>query len=177
MCLVQQNHAQAALTNTAAHRKGQLVVEQSAVEVERCAVFLALKLKLALQCLAVYADAHRRQLERALQHRIPYKDVAVKSGLAILGNSRPVVVVGGASVVLLAVGKLAADANDEHSSILLADGVLALLGAEVWIHGQQILAVYKVDILGQEWSNLLVGLAHQVFCASDGCINALNHIL
>ena len=79
--------------------------------------------------------------------------------------------------MLLAVSQFATDANHEDGTVFLTDGILALLRRLVGIHLQQLLCVDEVNLLGQEGLDLRITLAYQVFCAADGCIDALYDIL
>lgn len=100
---LEKHHAETALTDAAADGEWQLAVEQTLMEVELLAFFLALLLKLAQQSLTVNADAHGRKLEGALKDRIPDEDVAVETRTSVLSHGGLVVIVRGASVMLLAV--------------------------------------------------------------------------
>ena len=79
--------------------------------------------------------------------------------------------------MLLAIRQASADANHEHSTHLLADGILALLRREGGVALQQLLGMNEVNLLGQERLQLRVGLAHQVFRTANGSIDAVHHIL
>ena len=148
------------------------------MEVEALALLLAACGELTLQCLAVYADSHRRELDRTLQDGVPDQQVAIQAGQSRrVRYGRVVVVVGGAVVVLLAVRQLRADADDKHRTILLADGILALLGRERGVALQELLRVDERDLLGQEGFDLRVGLADVIFGAQNSAVDALNDAL
>ena len=72
----------------------------------------------------------------------------------------------------LSIGEVAADADDEHGSIAFADGVLALFRRFVGIHPQEFLTVDEMYFFGQKWGNLWIGLAHEIFRAADGAVDA-----
>lgn len=91
VCLTQQQHAQTALADAAAHGQGQLAIQQHFVEGERAAVVAAGDRQLGVEGLGVDADTHGRDLERMAEHFVPVEDIAVEL---------PIVIVGGAAVVL-----------------------------------------------------------------------------
>lgn len=82
---MQEHHTETALPNTATYRKGQFVIEQLLVEEELLTLILSLNLQLSQQTLLIDTDTHRRELKRTTQHRIPDKDITIKSLLAVLG--------------------------------------------------------------------------------------------
>ena len=86
-----EQHAQAALADAAAHGQGQLAIQQHLVEGERAAVVAAGDRQLGVEGLGVDADTHGRDLERMAEHFVPVEDIAVEL---------PIVIVGGAAVVL-----------------------------------------------------------------------------
>src|SRR5450759_5034734 len=91
----------------------------------------AAEIKLHGERLRIDPDAHRRQLVRAVEYRVVDQDVAVQAVTASAGWRGPVVVVGRAAVVRLAVCKRMAD--DEHRTVLLARLILALAWRQVRI--------------------------------------------
>ena len=93
MSLVEQHHAETALSDTATDTQGQFVVQQLLVEIELFALLLSLDLQLAQQTLLIDADTHRRQFERTAQNRIPDQDITVQTRTTIFGNGAPVVIV------------------------------------------------------------------------------------
>ena len=92
--LVKQHHAQTALPDTTPNTEGQLAGQQLPVEIQSGTRLLTLNGKLPDKRITVDTYAHRRQLERTAQHRIPDKYVTVKSHTPVLGHGRPVVIVG-----------------------------------------------------------------------------------
>ena len=106
-----------------------------------------------------------------------YQDVAVQASQPVLGHCRPVVVVGSATVVLLAVRQPSTDANHEHRSPLLADGILTFLRRQSRVALQQFLGMDKVNLLRQKRLQLLVRLAHQILRTTYGGIDAPHHVL
>ena len=119
VCLLQEEHAETALTDTATDRGRQLARQQGFVEGQLRALHATTDLQLPQQRLRTDTDAHRRQLKRAAQHLIPEDDVAIQAPEAIDVECAPIVVVWRAAIVLLAVAQLVADANDEDGAKLL----------------------------------------------------------
>ena len=78
--------------------------------------------------------------------------------------------------MLLSIAQLATDSLDEYGTILLADGILTLLGSLVGIHIQQLLGMNKVNLFGQERLNLWIMLTGEILSAQNGSIDATNHI-
>ena len=71
MGLAQQQHAQAALANAAAHCQGQGAIQQQFVEGQLRALRAACGVQLAAQGVGVNADTHTGQLQRAVQRLVP----------------------------------------------------------------------------------------------------------
>ena len=94
------------LADAAAHRLRQLAGEEHAVEGQLHGAPEPADLELPQQRRRIDANAHRGNLEGPLEHRVPEQDVAVESAAAVAVRRGPVVVVGGAAVVRLAVGQL-----------------------------------------------------------------------
>ena len=94
MSLTQQQHAETGLADTTADGKGQLTVEQHLMEWQLTPVITASLGKLLVHALGVYADTHGGYFHRAVQHVVIEQYIAVEL---------PVIIVGGASVVLFAV--------------------------------------------------------------------------
>ena len=140
MSLAQQQHTQAALADTAADGQGQFVVQQHLVEKQLAAVIAAGQRQLTIQSLTIHADAHGADLKRAVQHGVIEKNIAVHG---------PVVIVGGAAVVGLAVGQLAADAHQEGDGVLPHEKILPLLGTLVGIKIQKLLGGNEGDFPAQ----------------------------
>ena len=176
MRLVEQHHAETALTDTTTDTQWQLVVQELLVEIELLSIFLAFQLQLAKQALLVNTDTHRAQLEASAQHRIPDQDITIQSLLAILGYGTPVVIVRSTAIMLLSIAQLSADTLYKYGAIFLADSILALLRSLVRIHIEQILRMDKMNLLWQERLQLWIVLASQELGAEDGCIDAANHI-
>src|SRR5512146_3464530 len=89
----------------------------------------------------------------AARNRVPHQDVAVQAvhGAAVLGASlgNPVVIVGRAILVWVAVRQRPADANDEDGGIFLQHLGLALLARQVGVHVQDFLGVQERELLRQ----------------------------
>ena len=131
---MEHDHTQAALSYTATNAQWQLVVHKFLVEVEVETLFLAFELQLAHKRLLVDTDSHRRKLKGSSEDRIPDKNVAIEACLAVLCHCSPVVVVGGAAVVFLAVAEFSAYTYYEHCTVFAANLVFALLWSLVGIH-------------------------------------------
>ena len=146
MGLAQQQHAQAALANAAAHRQGQGAVQQHLVEGQLRTLRAACFGQLAAQGVGVNADAHAGQFQRTAQRLVPEEDIAVQ---------RPIVIVGGTAVVGLAALELAADLHNADGAVLLGIGVLALFRGEIGVYIFQLLGrdkrhfAAKVDVIFQ----------------------------
>lgn len=162
---MQQNHTETALADTATNAQWQLAAKQLLVEIEFLAVFLAFQLQLAQQTLLVHTNTHGTQLETSAQYRIPDQDIAIKTWQTILSHRTPVIVVGSSAIMLLSIAQLATDSLDEYGTILLADGILTLLGSLVGIHIQQLLGMNKVNLFGQERLNLWIMLTGEILSA------------
>ena len=110
------------------------------MEKQLTAAVAACQRQLAIQRLTVHTDAHGADLKRAVQHGIIEENIAVHG---------PVVVVGGAAIVGLAVGQLAADAHQEGNGMFPHEKILPLLGGLVRIKIQQLLRGDERDLPGQ----------------------------
>ena len=84
-----------------------------------------------------------------MQHVVPEDDIPVQAVEAVGVDAAPVVIVRGASVVLLAVGQFAADTDDEDCAELLGCLRLAFARADAGIHAEQFLGVDERDVVGQ----------------------------
>ena len=178
MGLLQVEHTKARLTDTATDAERQGAVEQSFVEVELLAVFLSAQGELAEEGFLVHTDTHGREFHGAVEHVVPNQEVAVQAGEAggwVYGAV--VVIVGRAVVVLLAVAQLAADADDEHGSVFLRDGMFAFFRCEVGVALHEFFGVDEVDALGQEGLDLRIHFAYHVFGASHGRVDACHDLL
>ena len=56
--LVEQDHAETALANTSAYGERERAFEESLVEIELYAIFLACKLELSQECFLIDTDTH-----------------------------------------------------------------------------------------------------------------------
>ena len=79
--------------------------------------------------------------------------------------------------MLLAIRQFATNTYNKHSTVFLANSILALLGRFIRIHLQEFLCMDKRNLLGQERLNLRICLTGQVFRPTDSGIDALHHIL
>ena len=79
--------------------------------------------------------------------------------------------------MLLAIAQLGADTDNEDCTILLADGILALLGRKGGVALQKLLGVDKGNLLGQERLNLRVCLADMVLGTQNGAVDTLHNLL
>ncbi len=166
MFLLQQQHGQTGLADTAADSLGHALCQQLLMPVILQAILVASDGELTAQRLCVYPDPHGGDLEAVLQHRVPHQDVAVQTRQTQLAVAAPVVVVRGAHVVALTVGQRPADADEEDGPQLLGDGALAPLGVEVRVAGQQFLAVQELDVRWQEGGQFVLG--------TDGALGGLD---
>ena len=105
------------------------------------------------QRLLRHADAARHQLVPPARDRVPDEDVAVqpvhRAPVRRDGLGRPVVVVGGAQLVRVAVGERPADPVDEDRRMLLQDRRLALLARQVGVGREDVLGVEELELVGQ----------------------------
>ena len=120
MSLPEKVHAQAGLADTAADGAGEFPGEEAAVEIEVRLPFLSSFLQLPAHGLGIDPDAHRGNLEGALQDGVPQEDVAIQAGETVAVRGAPVVVVRGAAVMDASVRQLSADADDENGLVLPA---------------------------------------------------------
>ena len=67
--------------------------------------------------------------------------------------------------MFLAIAEFSADAFNENGSVFLANCIFALLGREVWIHVQEVLTVYEMDLLWQEWLDIRIAFTRQILCS------------
>lgn len=114
-----EEHAEAALSDTSADGEGQAVFKQRLVEFQFLSFGATREIELARQSFLIHPDAHRGELEGTLQHLVPQDDIAIEAIEAVGVHAAPVVIVRGAPVVLLAVGQLPTDADDEDGAELL----------------------------------------------------------
>ena len=177
MGLAQQEHAQAALADTAADGAGEFPGEQAPVEGEFRLRAFALDFELAAKRFLVHADAHAGQLERTLQDVVPHEDIAVQALETLFVGAAPVVVVGGAAVVRRSVGEHPANADDEHGAPAAHDLVLTLFGIQAGVELHQLLGVDEMDFLREFRDDL--GELHEklVLGDLDGLVDAANGLL
>lgn len=176
MRLVEEHHAETALSNTAADREWQFAFEEALVEVKRGAIFLASELELAEKSLRIDTDAHRRELHGTVENRIPNEQIAIETEETILILGCPVIVVRSAEIMLLAIAKLATNAHDEHGAMLLADGILALLRSHVRVHLTQLLRVDEENVLREERLDGRVRLADIELSAENGAVDLAHNL-
>ena len=79
--------------------------------------------------------------------------------------------------MLLPIAQLGSYADDKHSTILLADGILTLFRTEVRVHPEQFLTVDKVYLTRKERLDLRTSLTGEVFRAKNSIVNLLAHTL
>src|SRR5581483_7939327 len=99
------------------------------------------------------ADAHRAEFVAALGDVVPDENVAVQAvrvfpGL-IVGVGDPVIVVGGAHLVRVAVFQRPADPNNKDGRIFLEHLGLALLARQVGIHVENFFGVQEGELFGK----------------------------
>ena len=103
------------------------------------------QLKLRAEGFGIDADAHGTEFMAALGDMVPDQDVAVQAVSVAqslpAGVGDPVIVVGGAHLVWVAIFQRPADADDEDGGIFLQDHGLAALARKVGIHCQQFFGV------------------------------------
>ena len=113
------------------------------------AVGAAGDVELAQERVGADAYAHRRELERGVEDVVVEEHVAVESAVAVGIFGDPVVVVGCASVVGLAVGEGGADADDKDGSVA-ADGLeFALFRRQRGVGLEQLLGMDEGDVFRQ----------------------------
>ena len=125
-----EQHAEPRLADAAAHRERHFAREQRLVERQLPAVVAPGERELAVHALGADADAHGGNLKRAVEHGVAEDNIAVQV---------PVIVVGGAPVVLLAGAERFADLHDKAGRVRFGVLVLALGGREIGIHVLQLL--------------------------------------
>src|ERR1039458_9676098 len=84
---------------------------------------------------------------------VPDQDVAVESmhgaALGRLGFGDPIVVIGGAHFVGIAIGESPSNTDDEDGGVLLQDGGLALFAGEIGIEVEDLFGVQEGELLGE----------------------------
>lgn len=138
MSLAEKQHGHAGLTDTAAHGERQLVIQQHLMERQLAAVIAAGDAQLTVEAFGIYADTHGGKLHGSLTYTVPYKQVAIE---------RPIVIVGGASVMRFAGAELAADADNEGDGVLLDESIFAALAVQLGIKIFKLLAGNKGDLV------------------------------
>ena len=140
MGFAQQQHAQAALANAAAHRQGQLAFQQHFVERQFRTLRAACGFQLAGHGGRVHTDAHAGKLQCTAQRFVPEQNIAVQ---------RPVIIVRGTAIVADAAFQLAADLHDADGAMGAGKGVFALFGGQVGVQVFQLLGGDKGRLTGQ----------------------------
>ena len=118
-------HTEAGLTDTAADGEGKLTCEKRLVEGKRASVIAARYGKLTVESRRIHTNSHRGDLKRAAQGIVPENEVTVEG---------PVIVVGRAVAVRLAIFQLVADLHNEYRLMLVNEEIFALVGSGVRIH-------------------------------------------
>ena len=95
--LPKEEHADSGLADSASDREGKSLFQDSLLEGKFSSLGAAGFIQLLAERVGVDADSHGGELKSDVQYRIIYEDVGVEL---------PVVIVGGASVVRLAVREL-----------------------------------------------------------------------
>jgi hypothetical protein len=151
--LAEQEHQGAGLADTAADRERNPVIENGVVVRKPQEVELLGQFELLFGGILRHADSHRGQFVATLGHRIPHEDVAVQAmrGFAhfLAGVGDPVVVVGGAHLVGIAVFQWSAGADDEDGGTFLKNRRLALLPGQVRIQIEKFLRLQEDEFLGK----------------------------
>ena len=102
-------HTKPALTDATADGQGQLAVQKHFVERQLRPLFTPGQLELVGHGFLIHTDTHGGNFKGTLQHGVPHKNIAVES---------PIVIIRGASVMLLAGLQLAANLHEEHGMVL-----------------------------------------------------------
>ena len=153
MCFAQEKHQGAGLADAAADGEREHVVDDSLVVGEFEMVEQVGHLELLAQSFGVDADAHGTQLVAALGDVVPDQNVAVETvGIAVgliasVGN--PVVVVGGAHFMRVAVFEWPADTDDEDGRVFLENHSFPAFARQVGIHGEQLFGVQERKLFWQ----------------------------
>src|SRR5438270_12956655 len=142
MSFAEEKHQGAGLADASADREWQLVVDDSLVIGEFQILEKVRHLELLAQGFGVYANAHGTEFMPALSDVVPHQNVAVQAvsvtmGL-VAGVGDPVIVIGSAHLVRIAVFQGPADPDNEKRRILLQNYGLAALARQVRIHSQQL---------------------------------------
>src|ERR1039457_969013 len=94
----------------------------------------------------------------ALGDGVPNQDVAVESvhgaALGRMGFGDPIVVIGGAHFVGIAIGQSPSDADDEDGGMLLQDGGFALFAGEIGIEVEDLFGVQEGELLDRKSTRL-----------------------
>ena len=78
---------------------------------------------------------------------VPHEDVAVESGISGFVHGAPIVVVGGTSVVGLAVAQVGSYTYYKYGAIFFSHDGLSLLGGEIGVFAGEVLGIDECDVL------------------------------
>mmetsp|Transcript_25263 Transcript_25263/g.39835 ORF Transcript_25263/g.39835 Transcript_25263/m.39835 type:complete len:214 (-) Transcript_25263:259-900(-) len=149
MATAKQEHGQARLANASSHAQRPLVIEDALVELQLRTLGTTTDLQLGHHGLLVHTNTHGGQLKLSLQDGVPHQDVTVEARTQ-RSRSVPVIIVWSTAIMGLTVGHWVANANDEHSTMLLASFSLPLLGGKVGVLLLQLSGVNKGDVVRQD---------------------------
>ncbi len=147
--LLQQAKGQSRLADAAAHGAGQGFFEQHTVIRQLFAVYGIPDAELFAQGRGIHPYAHRRDLHRPLQHRVPEQQVAVKSAAAGRCFRAPVIIIGRPAVVHLPVGQGMADTGNEYGAVFAGRQVFPFFGCFTGITFPQRFCMDKDGLRGQ----------------------------
>ena len=130
MGCAEQEHTKAGLTYTAAHRQRKLALKKAFMEGEIFSLLKSSFAELRKKRFPINSDTHRGNFKGQV------KGLVIKDYISV---KRPIIIVGRAAAVGLAVGELAAYLHNKYSLMLLDEAVLPFLGGEVGIEAQKLL--------------------------------------
>ena len=177
MGLVEQEHADAALPDTATYGLGKLSAQEPFMPVQVLPLLLVFQRELAQQCFRVDTDAHAGKLKRVVPHRVPDNQVSIQADVAVSARCGPVIIVRRAAAMGNAVSQWSPDANQEDRAVFLGELLLPGFRTQFGIPLLGILRVDEGDVFrkcGPAWR---VVLAHEEFRPFEGLIDLGNGIL
>ena len=142
MCLMEKEHAETGLSDTATDGLRELSIQQSLMPVEILSLFRITDLKLLKKGGSVYSDTHAGKLKVLPSYLIPDDDISVKAMVAIDSWSRPVVIVWStARVRRISI----TDSNKENSTLFLCQLIFPFLRTLIRPHGLRLFCVNEGD--------------------------------
>ena len=147
------------------------------MEFKLSALWAAAFFQLLLKAFRAYTNTHRRKLKGSLKNRVPYKDISVKSAVAVAAFCNPVIIVWSTSVVNCTVIKLATDTCNKYSTVFFSNLIFALFWCQFRIESLQIICIKNLDILWKNWFKLRIAVIKEELCALNTAVNLLYNFM